>query len=225
MMKSCVFSLCVLCLAIPAARSQQSHLAPPLRMPSAPPLTVHPAVTTGFTLQASPATVSLSPGGDSEEVTIVAFPQNGFTGTITVTAGAMPAGVTMTPSSFSLAGGAVRVVTLSASSAARVGTSSIHFTGAATGATGSASLSVKVQALANVSLTTTFFDFGSNFVKHSLVQTVAAVKNTGSATLTMSPVLTGDTSYSIVAKSSCGAQLAPGKTCDCCPGTIVSSLF
>lgn len=210
-----ISSIVVVSLVILGATGMNAESAIPGSTSGAPSAkTVHPAVTPGFLLEASPGTVKLSPGGDSEEVTIVAFPQNGFSGSIAVTAGAMPTGITMTPSTFSMAAGAVHVVTLSASSAAKAGASSIHFSGVAGAVTGSATLSVSVQALANATLSATFFDFGNDFIQRSVVQTVVAVKNTGTAALTMSPVLTGNASFSVVAKSSCGAQLAAGKTCD-----------
>jgi hypothetical protein len=47
-----------------------------------------------------------------------------------------------------------------------------------------------------------------------VTKTVAIVTNTGSAALTMSPALSGDASYSIVADKSCGASLQPAATCD-----------
>jgi arylsulfate sulfotransferase len=51
-------------------------------------------------------------------------------------------------------------------------------------------------------------------VNHTLTGTAVTVSNTGSAVLTMNPSLSGDTSYSIVSGSSCGAQLAPAASCD-----------
>ena len=65
-----------------------------------------------------------------------------------------------------------------------------------------------------VSLSATAFDFGNNLVSNTLTQTVAVVTNTGSETLTMSPAVSGDPSYSIVAGSSCGRQLAAGANCN-----------
>lgn len=71
-----------------------------------------------------------------------------------------------------------------------------------------------LAASTTASLSTLFFDFGDNLVGQSRTQTVVVVTNTGKSTLSMSPALTGDPSYSIVAAESCGAQLAPGKSCD-----------
>jgi arylsulfate sulfotransferase len=69
-------------------------------------------------------------------------------------------------------------------------------------------------ATTTASLNTLFFDFGNNLVGHAQIQTIAVVTNTGNSTLSMSPTLDGDPSYSIVIRQSCGAELAPGKSCD-----------
>ncbi|HUH61857.1 MAG TPA: aryl-sulfate sulfotransferase [Terracidiphilus sp.] len=74
--------------------------------------------------------------------------------------------------------------------------------------------SKSASAPTTVSLNTLFFDFGNNLVGHPMTQTAVVVTNTGKTTLSMSPALAGDPSYSIVLQESCGAQLAPGKSCD-----------
>lgn len=63
-------------------------------------------------------------------------------------------------------------------------------------------------------LNTVFFDFGNNLVGYSLTQTAVMITNTGNAPLSLSPAVTGDASFSIVASKSCGAELAAGKSCD-----------
>lgn len=63
------------------------------------------------------------------------------------------------------------------------------------------------------SLSTTSFDFGENLVNNTLTKTVVTVTNTGSATLTLSPTLSGDASYSVASSTSCTQQLAPGDSC------------
>ena len=64
------------------------------------------------------------------------------------------------------------------------------------------------------SLSAMAFDFGNNLVKNTLTQTVVTVTNTGGSTLTMSPGLTGDPSYSIASGTSCAQQLAVGASCN-----------
>ncbi len=70
------------------------------------------------------------------------------------------------------------------------------------------------STLTTVSLSTLFFDFGNNLIGSKLTQTAVAVSNTGKVALTMNPTITGNASYSIVAKGSCGGTLAAGKSCD-----------
>jgi arylsulfate sulfotransferase len=172
------------------------------------------ASTAGFSLAVSPASVTLTPGGVAQKLTVVAFAQNGFNGTITVKTGSLPSGIAVTPASFTVAAGSLRVVSIAASSAAKPGTASIHLAGNSSALKGSTAFTVSVQAPPSASLSTTFFNFGNDLVKHTLAQTVTAVTNTGSSTLTMNPVLTGDASYSIVSAKSCSSELAPGHTCD-----------
>ncbi|MGB6691494.1 MAG: aryl-sulfate sulfotransferase [Terracidiphilus sp.] len=65
-----------------------------------------------------------------------------------------------------------------------------------------------------VSLNTLFFDFGNNLVNNELVATAVVVTNTGKNPLFLNPTISGNASYSIATGKSCGADLAPGKSCD-----------
>jgi hypothetical protein len=58
------------------------------------------------------------------------------------------------------------------------------------------------------------FDFGDNLVNNKVIKTAVVVTNTGKNPLILSPAVTGDASFSIVAKGSCGTSLAAGKSCD-----------
>ena len=86
----------------------------------------------------------------------------------------------------------------------------------AAGAPAAAPAHPAASALTTVSLNTTFFDFGNNLVGNLRAQTAVVVTNTGSNTLLLNPRLSYDptASYSIVSGKSCGAELAPGKSCD-----------
>jgi arylsulfate sulfotransferase len=175
---------------------------------------VHPDATAGFSLSASPVSIQLT-SGSAQELTVVAFPENGFTGSVGVKIGTLPAGVVASPASFTLVAGTLRVISLSASLTAKPGVASVKITGTSGAITESATVSLKIAAnTTSASLSGTFFDFGNDLVKHTLTQTAVAVTNTGSNVLTMSPALTGDSSYSIVKSKSCGAHLAVGRTCD-----------
>jgi len=84
-------------------------------------LSVSAAAAPDFALSASPNSLSIA-DGSSGTSTITVTPQNGFTGTVALTASGLPTGVT---ASFSTA----HVLTLSASSTAAAGTSSVTVTG------------------------------------------------------------------------------------------------
>ncbi len=70
-----------------------------------------------------------------------------------------------------------------------------------------------IPPITTVALSGTSFDFGDYVVDDPVTQTVVTVSNTGSLPLRLSPALTGDPSYTIVAGQSCGAQLAAGASC------------
>ncbi|HKR26688.1 MAG TPA: hypothetical protein VJS11_04505, partial [Acidobacteriaceae bacterium] len=61
--------------------------------------------TPDFTVAASPSSLTLSAGGAAQPVSISATALNGFSGTIQVAITGLPAGVTATPATLSLAAG------------------------------------------------------------------------------------------------------------------------
>jgi hypothetical protein len=73
-----------------------------------------------YILSASPSTLSVYPGG-SATVTVTGEPSNGFSGTMSVSFGGLPAGVTASPSSFTLTGSGTQQVQLNAASTAGLG--------------------------------------------------------------------------------------------------------
>lgn len=76
--------------------------------------------TPSFTLSASPAAVSVSAGG-SAQTSISAVPANGFNGSVQLTTGALPAGITASYSSPYLIGSGASTLTLSALSSVMPG--------------------------------------------------------------------------------------------------------
>jgi arylsulfate sulfotransferase len=174
--------------------------------------------TKSFTLEAAPSSISIIPGGPAQSLTVSVAPVNGFVDTVSVALSSLPAGVTASPATLSLTPGKLGQFTLTASSAAKPGSATLMLTGTSGAAqeTASSALTVGTPApvLTSASLSTTFFNFGNNLVNNTLKQTVVAVTNTGSSALGMSPSLSGDTGYSIVAGESCGATLEPAATCD-----------
>ncbi len=79
--------------------------------------------------------------------------------------------------------------------------------------TGCANSNQSADTTTSASLSTASFNFGNNLVGNSITQTVVTVTNTGSATLSLAPALTGDSSYSISSGSTCMQQVAAGASC------------
>jgi len=170
-----------------------------------------------FSLAIAPGTVTLIPGGAAQTATVTASPVNGFTGNVSVTVGSLPTGVTATPASFSIAPGALQQISLAASPAATAGNATISLQ--ATSGTLSHSITDALTVSQAAAPTTTAalsgssFDFGNNLVNNTVTQSVVTVTNTGSGALTISPSLTGDSSYTLVSTGSCGTQIAPAASC------------
>src|SRR5260370_33855653 len=70
-----------------------------------------PAATGDFTLTATPASLSLMPGGGGQQISVNAVPANGFTGMVDVTIAGLPTGVTAQPATLSLIPGTAQTVT------------------------------------------------------------------------------------------------------------------
>ena len=168
-----------------------------------------------FDLATLPSSISIVPGGTPQTLVVSASPVNGFKGSISVALSGLPSGVTASPSTLSLGAGALGQVMISADAGATAGTATITLTGTsgALSKTATSSLTIASRSI-SATLSSSFFDFGNNLVNNSLTKTVAVVTNTGAGTLTMSPMLSGDPSYTIMADQSCGASLEPSATCD-----------
>ena len=171
-----------------------------------------------FTLEVVPSTISVVPGGATQSLTVGVSPVNGFKGSVSIASSSLPKGVTASPSTLSLAAGSLGQISISASSSAVPGSATITLTGTSGSLSETATSALTVGApappMTSATLSTNSFDFGNNLVHNTVTQTVAVVTNTGVDTLTMSPALSGDGSYSIVSGQSCGASLAPSATCD-----------
>jgi subtilase family serine protease len=97
----------------------------------------------GFTLSATPSTISLTPGGASGTSTIKVTPSGGFTGSVTFTISGLPSGVTATfnPTSSTTSS----VLTLTASSTATAGKAALTVTGTSGSTTATTALKLAVQ--------------------------------------------------------------------------------
>lgn len=177
--------------------------------------------TTGsgdFSLAIVPSSITITPGGAAQTVTLAASPVNGFTGNVSVAVGALPTGVTATPMTLSIAPGGLQQINVSASPAAVAGSAAISLQATSGSLSHSVTTALTVSPAAqaastNATLSGSSFGFGNNLLNNTLTQSVVTVTNTGTTSLTMNPSISGDPSYAVVSTGSCGAQLAPAASC------------
>lgn len=198
------------------ARENQIPVTNTPHSPAPPASTTHTgAASPGFALHVSATELQIMVGGVGKDIEVQAVPDAGFTGPVTIKIDKLPEGLEATPPSVRLAPGARQSIHLSAVSNVAKGTWRIPFTAVSGSIQRGTFVTVKVApASTTATLSTLFFDFGNTLVGYRMVQTAVMVTNTGTSTLTMSPALSGDSSYSIVAQHSCGTELAAGKSCD-----------
>ena len=166
-----------------------------------------------FTLAAAPTTVSLVNGGPPQSLVLTASPVNGFTDTVNVAVSGLPAGVTATPTTVSVTPGQLAQVTLTAASASLGQTSNLTLTGTSGTMTHSITAGLKVAPATTVTLSTESFDFGADLVGNSLTESVVTLTNSGAATLSLQPTVTGDASFALASSQTCSTSLAPGASC------------
>src|SRR5262249_22226265 len=97
----------------------------------------------GFALAASPASVTVIQGNTGTS-TITVFDENGFTGSVSLAATGLPAGVTAAFNPTSTTGSTT--LTFTASSTAATGTVTVNIKGTSEGMTGSTTISLTVNA-------------------------------------------------------------------------------
>jgi arylsulfate sulfotransferase len=167
-----------------------------------------------FSLDVAPSTVTIVPGGVAQALSVAFSPSNGFNGSVAVTIGSLPSGVTASPATLSLSpANVLGQVTITASPSATPGTVSITVSGTSGALSHNATASLQVAPPSTtVSLSAMALDFGGNLVNNTLTQ-MEVVTNTGPDTLTLNPTITGDPSYSIASGTSCTQQLAAGANC------------
>ena len=107
-----------------------------------------------FAITASAVSVGLTIGGAAQTVSVSTTATGGFSQSIQVTASGLPAGVTVSPSTFSLAPGASKQVSVAAASTATAGSATVQFTGTA----GSRSHAVSVDLAVSLAVTTSGID-------------------------------------------------------------------
>lgn len=114
-----------------------------------------PLPAADFSLAATPATLSLTPGATGQAVSLSVTAVNGFTGTVAVAIGGLPSGVTASPATLSLASGAAQKITLTASGSATAGSATITFTGTSGTLSHAATVALTVASPPDFSLSLT----------------------------------------------------------------------
>ncbi|MGA2979844.1 MAG: protease pro-enzyme activation domain-containing protein [Terriglobales bacterium] len=163
-----------------------------------------------FGLSASPTSV-LVIQGNSITTNVTVNQQNGFTGSVTLSATGLPSGVTAvfspnpTTSSSTL--------TLSATGTATPGNVIVTILGESGSLTNATSLSLTVAPLINgsqISLTPSALSFGTVVVESSSAAKKATLTNNSSTTMYFSSITT---SANFSQTNTCGGTLAAGKSC------------
>ena len=112
----------------------------------------NPPPSPDYTLNATPSAVVIPGSGGSQTVTVSISPINSFAGTVSVTVGALPNGVSASPASFNLTVGTQQAVMLSAPAGTQVPTTSVAFQSSSGTLSHSASVSVTVTPPPDYSL-------------------------------------------------------------------------
>ncbi len=168
--------------------------------------------TPSFTLSASPNSLSLTQGSTATSAVTVT-PVNGFTGSVTLSASGLPSGVT---ASFSpSAATTTSTLTLRASATATTGTVTATIQGTSGALTSPTTLGLTVNpettGAAAVTIKPASLAWGAVKVGTTAAARAVTLTNSGTATLTISGIITtGDFAQKIVA-ASCGSSLAPKK--------------
>jgi hypothetical protein len=146
-------------------------------------LTVNSVTQPNYSLSASPSSVTMTQG-TSGTSTITVNPQNGFTGSVGLSASGLPSGVTASfnPSSTT----STSTLTLTASSTATTGSFTVTITGTSGGLTHTATIALTVNLGPNFSLSASPSSFSM------------ARGSTGTSTITINPMrgFTGSVSFS-----------------------------
>ena len=173
-----------------------------------------PKLIPDFTISTGPSSISLVNNGAAQALSVTVTSVNSFTGSVSITVGGLPGGVTASPATLSLTPGQVGQIMLTASGATVSPSVAVTISGASgTLSHASAATLAITPALSSASLSDTSFDFGQSLVGASVTSSVVTVSNTGTTDITLAPTLSGDASYALVSSGSCGTTLAAGANC------------
>ncbi len=145
-------------------------------------LTIGPSTAGGFTLSASPATLSIAQGSSASE-TITVTDTGGFTGMVSIgSVTGIPSGVTVSGCANPIAGNGSCVLTLSASSTATTGAATVTITGTSGILTASTSFGVTVTTKVTPNFTLTASPTSLSVTQGSSATDTITVTDTGGFT-------------------------------------------
>jgi hypothetical protein len=167
----------------------------------------------GFTLGASPNTVTILQGASGTS-TITVTPQNGFSGSVTLSASGLPSGVTagFSPNPTST----TSTLTLTASPTATTGTSTVTITGTSGSLTETTTLSLTVNPSGtgpSVTVSPSSLSWGTIVIGKTSPAKNVTLTNTGTSTLNISSITTSGDFAQTTSTKPCGSTLAAGKNC------------
>jgi Pro-kumamolisin, activation domain/Abnormal spindle-like microcephaly-assoc'd, ASPM-SPD-2-Hydin len=169
--------------------------------------------TASYTLSASPNSLNIAQGAHGTS-TITITPQNGFSGSVTLSTSALPSGVT---SGFSPnPATTTSTLTLTASASAATGTSTVTVTGKSGSLTATTTVSLTVTANGTgpaVTVSPASLTWGNIVVGAIGAKKAVTLTNTGTSTLNISGITTSGDFGQAASTKPCGATLAAGKNC------------
>jgi hypothetical protein len=177
------------------------------------PITVSVGSGAGFSLSASPNSLSISQGSSGTS-TITVTPQNGFSGSVTLSASGLPSGVTaaFNPNPTTT----TSTLTLTASATATLGTSTVTINGMSGSLTASTTVSLTVTSGGGgptVTVSPTSLTWGTVVLGATGGAKAVTLTNTGSVTLNISSITTSGDFAQTTSPKPCGSTLAAGQSC------------
>lgn len=105
-----------------------------------------PTTLADFSIAASPAVLTLTPGGAPGQISVTIRGANGFASPVAVTASSLPAGITVSPTQLSVSTEAAQLLNFTASPGAAAGSSTVTLTGTSGPLTHNATIAINVEA-------------------------------------------------------------------------------
>ena len=100
-----------------------------------------------FTLSVTPASVAMTAGGATQQITVTSTAVNGYSALIAISISGLPAGVTASPASVVIAPGATETITLTAGATAATSSGTVTITGTSGARVHSATVALSVTAV------------------------------------------------------------------------------